>query len=119
MNKKCLRTAVGALVGIANGLFGAGGGTILVPAMEKFFKVETHKAHATAIAVILPLSVVSAVIYMRGAPVDWRAVLYVSAGGAAGGYAGANWLNKLSAGWLHKIFGAFLVFAALRMLFGK
>ena len=59
MTKKCKRTAIGLVTGFANGLFGSGGGTIVVPAMERFLGEEEHKAHATAIAVILPLSLLS------------------------------------------------------------
>ena len=56
MTEKWKKAAIGLVTGFANGLFGSGGGTIVVPAMERFLKVEEHKAHATAIAVILPLS---------------------------------------------------------------
>ena len=117
MKKSLIHAPVGMVVGIANGLFGAGGGTLLVPALERLIKIDTHKAHATAIAVILPLSVLSALIYTKGVPVRWDMVLYVSAGGVVGGYLGARWLNKLSSDWLHKIFGIFLAAAALRMIF--
>lgn len=52
LTKKCKRTAIGLVTGFANGLFGSGGGTIVVPAMERFLGEEEHKAHATAIAAI-------------------------------------------------------------------
>ena len=109
--------AIGLITGITNGLFGSGGGSVLVPAMQKFMKIETHKSHATALAVILPLSVLSVFIYTRGSGFDLKMVLLVSAGGAAGGYIGANLLNKISSKWLHKIFGLFMVAAAIRMIF--
>jgi len=108
---------IGLLVGLANGLFGAGGGTVLVPALERFKPLETHKAHATALAVILPLSVVSAVVYVWGVDVDWPAVGLVSAGGVVGGVLGAKLLSKISAGWLNIIFGLFMAAGAVRMLF--
>ena len=116
MIKKFIHVPVGIVVGIANGLFGAGGGTLLVPAMERLIGIETHKAHATALAVMLPLSVLSVLVYVWGVSVRWDIILYISAGGIAGGYLGAQWLNKLSSDWLHKIFGFFLVVAALRMI---
>ena len=108
---------IGLIVGLANGLFGSGGGTLLVPALEKFKPLETHKAHATALAVILPLSVISALIYVWGVEVDWYAVIFVSAGGIAGGAIGAKLLSKISAGWLNILFGLFLAAGAIRMLF--
>ena len=115
--KKKWTLPTGLVVGLLNGLFGAGGGTVLVPALEKFKPLETHKAHATALAVILPLSVVSAIIYVWGVDVNWPAVGLVSAGGVAGGVVGAKLLNKISAGWLNIIFGLFLAAGAIRMLF--
>ena len=115
--KKNWTLPVGIIVGLANGLFGAGGGTVLVPALERFKPLETHKAHATALAVILPLSVVSALVYVWGVEVDWPAVAFVSAGGVVGGVLGAKLLTRLSAGWLNMLFGLFLAAGAVRMLF--
>ncbi|MCL2377789.1 MAG: sulfite exporter TauE/SafE family protein [Defluviitaleaceae bacterium] len=115
--KKKWTLPIGLLVGLANGLFGAGGGTVLVPTLEKFMPLETRKAHASALGVILPLSVVSAVIYVWGVDVNWPAVGLVSCGGVAGGILGARLLNKISAGWLNMIFGLFLAAGAVRMLF--
>ncbi len=117
MKQSSKTAAIGLAVGVINGIFGAGGGTVLVPALERYLNVETHKAHATALAVILPLSVVSCVVYLLRVPADWSAVLWVSLGGVAGGLLGANLLNKLSAGWLHKLFAVFLAAAAIRMIF--
>ncbi len=112
-----LKTAIiGILTGFANGLFGAGGGTIVVPCMERFLKIEEHKAHATAIAVILPLCILSMFIYLRNSDIDWVMVTIISAGGLVGGYVGARLLNKISGKWLHKIFGIFMIAAAVKMI---
>lgn len=108
---------IGLVVGLANGLFGAGGGTLLVPALQKFLKLDTHKSHATALAVILPLSVISAFIYIWGVDVDWKVVMLVSAGGVCGGVIGAKLLNKLAGWWLNILFGLFLAVGSVRMLF--
>ena len=115
---KNVKTAIlGAVSGLANGLFGAGGGSIIVPGMQKFLGMEQHKTHATAIAVILPLTIVSAVIYLNMARAPWDIIFWVSIGGALGGFIGARLLNKISGNLLHKIFGAFMIAAALRMIF--
>lgn len=109
---------IGLAVGLANGLFGSGGGTIAVPAMQKLLGVETHKSHATAIAVILPLSFISLLIYMRSGFPEWAMVAAVSLGGVVGGLIGARLLNKIKAPMLHKIFGTFMIIAAVRMMLG-
>lgn len=117
MNKNFfISSVIGIITGFANGLFGSGGGTIVVPAMEKFLKVEAHKAHATAIAIILPLSVLSAFIYLKNGDIQWKIVLFVSLGGMVGGFIGAKFLNKIPTKWLHKIFGTFMIVAAVRMI---
>lgn len=107
---------IGLVTGLANGLFGSGGGTIVVPAMQRFLDVETHKSHATAIAIILPLTVISMFVYLGKVEIQWATVLYVSAGGLVGGFVGAKLLTRLSGSLLHKIFGAFMVVAAVRMI---
>lgn len=116
--RKHLTTLLGAGAGIINGLFGAGGGTLLVPALERFVPLETHKAHATTIAVILPLSVISAIIYTMSGQVEieWAKVGLVSLGGIVGGVIGAKCLKKISAAWLNILFGLFLGAGAIRML---
>ena len=117
MKNKTLIKLIGLAAGLANGLFGAGGGTILVPAQEKFLKLDTHKAHATTLAVVLPLCIISAVVYTWGVEVNWGALVAVSAGGIGGGFLGAKLLSKISGAWLNMLFGAFLAIGALRMLF--
>lgn len=107
---------IGIITGFANGLFGSGGGTIVVSALEKFLDVKAHKAHATAILIILPLSILSAVIYIRGVEADFKTIFFVSAGGVLGGFLGARTLNKIPAKRLHKIFGLFMIVAAVRMI---
>ncbi len=117
MNKKNIFSAIlGLLTGFLNGLFGSGGGTILVPALEKFLNFEEHKAHATAIAVILPLSILSAFIYLKGSNLEYLKVIIISIGGMLGGYLGAKFLKKIPSKWLHKIFGIFMLIASWRMI---
>jgi len=118
MTQKWKKLLIGIITGFANGLFGSGGGTIVVPAMERFLGVEEHKAHATAIAVILPLSVLSLGIYVwkTGLHEVWQIALWASVGGLAGGVVGAKLLSKVSGIWLHRMFGGFMIAAAVRMI---
>ena len=60
-------TVTGTLAGLANGLFGAGGGLFLVPLLTRWAGMEERRAFATSVAVVLALSVVSAGVYaLRG-----------------------------------------------------
>lgn len=116
---KILKCAlIGLVTGAANGLFGSGGGTIAVPAMMLLLNVEDHKAHATAISIILPLTLVSAFFYISGNLVNWELTWKVIAGGIAGGVIGAKILGKCPKGLLRRIFGLFMIVAGLRMVVG-
>lgn len=110
---------IGLVTGIANGLFGSGGGTIAVPAMVLLLGADEHKAHATAIAIILPLTIVSAFFYISNGFVNWGITLKVMFGGVIGGYAGARLLHICPPNLLRRIFAMFMIIAALRMLFIK
>jgi uncharacterized membrane protein YfcA len=108
--------AVGVATGMANGLFGSGGGTIAVPAMVHLLGADEHKAHATAISVILPLTIVSSVFYISRGYADWGLTLKVTIGGFAGGYLGARLLNICPEKLLRKIFAVFMAAAGIRMI---
>ena len=107
---------IGIVTGLANGLFGSGGGTIAVPAMVLLLGADEHKAHATAISIILPLTILSAVFYIRSNFVDWPLTFKVTLGGVVGGYLGAKLLNVCPSNILRKIFAFFMILAALRMV---
>ena len=115
MQNLIVSIAIGVSAGFANGFFGAGGGTILVPCMERFLKVEEHKAHATAIGITLPLSIISAIVYSNQ-NIDWKVIIFVSIGGLLGGYIGAKFLKKISKKGLHKLFGLFMIIAGVRSI---
>ncbi len=111
---KCV--GIGIITGTANGLFGSGGGTIAVPAMVLLLDAEEHKAHATAISIILPLTVTSAFFYISNNYVNWEITYKVILGGIAGGYIGAKLLNICPSNILRKIFAVFMIAAAIRMI---
>jgi len=109
---------VGSITGLLSGFFGAGGGAALVLMLQKIFKVEVHKAHATTIAVILPISIVCSFVYIFGVEgIEMMTVIYISAGGVVGGHLGAKYLKKIPGKMLHKIFGVFLIITGLMMIF--
>jgi uncharacterized protein len=107
---------IGFAAGVANGLFGSGGGTIAVPAMVFLLNEEEHRAHATALLIILPLTLVSAYFYLSNSYVDWNITWKAMVGGVVGGAIGAFLLNKCPSGLLRKIFGAFMIIAAFKMI---
>lgn len=107
---------IGLVTGMLNGLFGAGGGSVVVPAMEKFLGVDEKKSHATAIAIILMMSLVSSFLYIRKGFFDLKIWLLVSVGGLAGGYAGAKLLGRIPKKWLKLVFGGVIIVTAVKMI---
>ena len=107
----------GMLIGFINGFFGGGGGMISVPLLEKVLKIDNKKSHATAMAVIFPLSIVSAIVYGLNTQIDWLNLLYVTIGVSLGGILGAFLLNKLNNKVIRIIFVLVMLSAGIRMLF--
>lgn len=112
-----LCAAGGILAGFLNGLFGSGGGTVIVPFLEIFLKVDPKKSHATAILIILGFTLVSLLFYGFFGTLNFPLALKVSVGGVIGGFLGAKLLGKLTFSAIHKIFGIFMMIAAVRMVF--
>lgn len=108
---------IGLITGLLNGLFGSGGGSVVVPAMEKFLDIDEKKSHATAIAIILMMSIVSSIIYISRGFFNFKIWLFVSIGGLAGGFVGAKLLGKIPKKWLKIIFGVVICVAAVKMIF--
>ena len=108
----------GALTGLINGFLASGGGIVAVLVLERALGVETKKAHATAIAIILPFSIASLVIYGIGGYIDRSLIWRTSLGGIAGAAIGAKLLSRLPKKYIKIGFGAIMIFAGGRMIFG-
>lgn len=115
-NKENLVTALSGLsVGFVNGLLGAGGGIIAVPLLKKL-GLERKEAHANAVAVILPITLLSAALYLFKGYVSLSDSLAFIPGGLIGSIIGTYCLRKISPVWLKRIFGGFMVYAGVRLL---
>lgn len=116
------RAAVSALLGLlagaVNGLLGAGGGMLAVPLLTGAEGLPAKKAHATAIALILPLSAVSTLVYALTGGGSYAAEMPAAAGVFAGGIVGALLLSKAPAALLTELFYGVMMFAGIKMLFG-
>lgn len=108
---------VGAVAGTVNGLFGGGGGMIVVPALRFMLKRRVEVAHATAIAVILPLSLLSGIFYALFGSVQPLTAAIVTPGVTVGGVLGAFLLKRLSAKPVTLIFSFIMAVAGVKMLF--
>ncbi len=110
-------TLIGSFTGFINGIFGSGGGTLLVPILNNIVKIEEHKSHATALAIIIFLSSASSIIYISKGTYDIGLTFQVACGSIIGGIVGAKLLSKLTGKFLRISFGVIMIIAALRMVF--
>ena len=113
--KKFLLPLGSVLTGFLNGLFGAGGGMSAVPVL-KATGIDTNKAHANSVAVIVPLSAFSAVLYLLNKTVTVQDALPYIPSGLIGSWLGAVLLRKIPAKWLKRVFGIFIIWAGVRLL---
>ena len=101
---------MGAGIGAANAIFGGGGGMLAVPAL-RLLGNEEKEAHATAIAVVLPVSLLSFLWYLLGGLYDLNVLIPTALGTVFGGLLGAKILNFLPQKSVRTVF-AFLQAAA-------
>lgn len=107
---------VGGIAGFLNGIFGGGGGMVVVPMLTYILKREQKKAHATAILIILPMSILSGLLYVTKQKMQLDVTISVIIGVTIGGVVGALLLSKLSAKWVRIIFSVTMAAAGIKML---
>ena len=108
-------TVGGVVVGIASGITGVGGGTLIVPLLSLGFGIGQRVAQGTSLVAILPTSAIGALTHRRSGDVNLRAAVWMGSAGVPAALAGsalALWLPQRVLGGL---FGLFLLIAAVRM----
>lgn len=114
MDERAKLAVTGALAGAANGFFGAGGGMFLVPLLVSWCGLEQRRAFATSVAVVLPLSAVSAAAYWLEGGLDLGAALPYLVGGALGGLAAGRMFQRVRVDRLRRVFGLLLLYGGVR-----
>ena len=104
----------GALGGAVNGIFGGGGGMILLPLLTRWSDLDDKKLFATSVAIILPICVVSTAVYFTQTELSLSAALPYLIGGTAGGWAGGRWFKGMKMPWLKRAFGLLLIYGGVR-----
>ena len=102
--------------GAVNGLFGAGGGMVLVPLLSLLTSLADREIFSASIAVILPICLVSLAATALSGTVAWGQALPYLFGSAAGGFAAARWGKKIPAKWLHRGLGILIIWGGIRYL---
>jgi uncharacterized membrane protein YfcA len=109
-----LTALVGAAAGAVNGLFGAGGGMILVPLLTLLGKLEQQEVFPASICIILPMCILT--LTLEGGNLPWRDALPYLIGSGLGGIAAGIWGRKIPTLWLHRVLGALILWGGVRYL---
>lgn len=112
----------GVVAGIASGLFGIGGGLVIMPILVFALRMDQHAAVGTSlIALLLPVGILAVWNFWQAGKITtehFRGGLWIALGLAAGAYLGSHLAIGMSPQTLRRAFGLFLLIAAGRMLVG-
>ncbi|BAZ68078.1 MAG: sulfite exporter TauE/SafE family protein [Pelatocladus maniniholoensis HA4357-MV3] len=110
---------IGLVAGVAGGMFGIGGGAIMVPAMVLIMSMDQKFATGTSIAAqILPIGILAAIVYYRNGNLNIKYAVIIAVGLIIGNFFGALFANQpfISSELMKKLYGVFLLLIGLRYL---
>lgn len=107
---------LGLFAGFLSGLFGVGGGILIVPILVLALKMDQRLAHGTSLAAVLPIALSGVIGFALEDSVDWPVALVLTLGAMAGAVIGTHALHRLSTTFLARAFAAILFLSALRLV---
>jgi hypothetical protein len=115
-----LYVILGLAAGIFSGVFGIGGGVILIPALVYLFGLTQHQAQGTTLAILVPpIGLLAALRYYYSGNVKLGMAGFICLGFFIGGLIGAHFIQGIGDLALKRAFGVFLAIIAVRMIIGK
>ncbi len=118
MKRKCGLLLAGLCAGAANGLFGGGGGMLLVPMLTKLSDFEERDIFPASLSIILPVCITSLTVTAFGQGIDWGSALPYLPGSALGGLLAGTLGKKIPVKWLHRVLGCLVLWGGVRYLYG-
>ena len=110
--------ALGIFAGVIAGLFGKGGGLVIVPMLVKFFKYDAKAASATSLAALqLPVGLPSVIVYAQAGYLNWLFAGLMALGILFGVFFGTKLAIKLPAAMFKKVYAFFLLGVAVYMVY--
>ncbi|MFH1017377.1 MAG: sulfite exporter TauE/SafE family protein [Pseudomonadota bacterium] len=111
---------LGLVAGILAGIFGVGGGIIIVPVLIWAFHMDQHQAQGMSlVALLLPVGILGAYAYYRSHPFPIKPALLIALGLFIGAYVGGVWAQQFSGRSLRIAFGVLMVVAGIKMVLGR
>src|SRR5688572_9577069 len=119
MMQYVMAALIGLFGGVTSGLFGVGGGIVMVPAMVYLLHTNIKTAIGTSLIVIIPTAITGAFKHQQLGNIDWKMAASLVPLAIVGGFIGAALTKPLPADTLKKLFGGFMILAGCRLLFFK
>lgn len=116
MRKSMGLILAGALAGAVAGLFGAGGGMVLVPLLTLLTPISEDALFPSSVSIILPICLVTLITTALTGTVDWRQAVPYVLGSAVGGILAGKWGRKIPTAWLHRGLGILILWGGYRYL---
>jgi uncharacterized membrane protein YfcA len=117
MHRDRLRGLVGGIIaGLAGGMFGVGGGIIMVPLLTGWFGFTQHQAHGTSLAAMGAAALVATIVYAAYGHVAWITAVLVAITSVVTARYGARLASRTSPTGLRRAFAAFIALVAMRLL---
>jgi uncharacterized membrane protein YfcA len=108
--------AIGMATGFVTGLFGGGGGMILVPLLTLLPEMESASVFPSSVCIILPICIVSIFLAGSDAAVSWSQIIPYLFGSLLGGIGSGFFGKKIPVAWLHRILGILILWGGIRFL---
>ena len=106
----------GGAAGMIAGLFGAGGGMVLVPLLTLLTDTREDSLFPTSLSIMLPICILSIVTQAINTSIPWMDALPYLAGSAVGGFAAGIWGQRIPTKCLHRILGILILWGGFRYL---
>ncbi|MBT8198236.1 MAG: sulfite exporter TauE/SafE family protein [Acidimicrobiia bacterium] len=113
--RPAMTLALGLFAGFVAGLFGIGGGVVIVPGLVLLLGFAQSRASGTSVATIIFSAAAGAASFALGDAVDWSAAASIAAGSVFGAFLGARFIEHVPVHWLARAFVVILLVAAVRL----
>jgi uncharacterized membrane protein YfcA len=118
INELIILASIGLAAGVFSGMFGIGGGMVMVPALVFFIGVNQYTAQGTSLAVlVIPVAAVAAFNYYKAGHVEPKWALIMAAGFVVGGFLGSKISLGMSEVMMKRLFGIMMLAMAVKLIF--
>ncbi len=118
MNEIIILVLIGLIAGAFSGMFGIGGGLVMVPAMVFFLAMSQHSAQGTSLGVlVIPVAAIAAYNYYKAGELNVKFALIIAVSFVVGGYFGSKFSLGINEVLLKRIFGVLMLAMAVKLIF--